>query len=34
MKRYFTQAHPDRVTFEAHLHGVPFSGSPFESFPS
>ena len=34
MKHLFSQERPDRWSMEAHLRGVPFSGSPLQAFPS
>jgi PAP2 superfamily len=34
LKMMFTQERPDRRIAGSHLHGVPFSGKPLDSFPS
>lgn len=34
LKSVFDQKRPDRVMIRAHLRGVPFSGKPYDAFPS
>ncbi|WP_407175132.1 phosphatase PAP2 family protein [Bradyrhizobium sp. STM 3562] len=34
LKSVFDQERPDRRTIRGHLHGIPFSGKPFDAFPS
>jgi hypothetical protein len=34
LKSIFDQERPDRRTLRGHLHGVPFSGKPWDAFPS
>ena len=34
LKSVFDQKRPDRLMIRGHLHGVPFSGKPFDAFPS
>jgi undecaprenyl-diphosphatase len=34
LKSVFDQKRPDRVMVRAHLRGVPFSGKPYDAFPS
>jgi len=34
LKSVFDQKRPDRVMIRGHLHGVPFSGKPYDAFPS
>jgi membrane-associated phospholipid phosphatase len=34
MKHLFWQERPDRWSFQAHIHGAPFSSRPLHSFPS
>jgi membrane-associated phospholipid phosphatase len=34
LKSVFDQKRPDRLTIGGHLHGVPFSGTPNDAFPS
>ena len=34
LKAVFDQKRPDRLMIRGHLHGVPFSGKPLDSFPS
>jgi membrane-associated phospholipid phosphatase len=34
LKTIFDQERPDRLTIHGHQHGVPFSGKPYDAFPS
>ena len=34
LKNLFDQQRPDRLTVRGHWRGVPFSGKPFDAFPS